>query len=77
LLAAEGGAVLGGELRKRPGLASDQRGHLVSNPSGVAVRHHDVELDQALDQPTGQPSANQRLAEGFGRDIDLADRAAG
>jgi hypothetical protein len=28
LLAAEGGAVLGGELRKGPGLASDQPGHL-------------------------------------------------
>ena len=56
-LAAEGDAVLGGELRKGPGLASDQPGHLISDPGGVAVRHHDVELDQALDQPAGQASA--------------------
>jgi hypothetical protein len=43
----------------------------------VAVGHHDVELDQALDQPPGQASANQRLAEGVGRDIDGADLVAG
>src|SRR5215216_7001686 len=77
LLAAEDGAVLGGKLRKGPRLASGQPGHLISDPSGVAVRHHDVELDQPLDQPTGQASANQRLPEGVGRDIDGADLAAG
>src|SRR4029453_1894762 len=56
LLAPEDGAVLGGELREGPGLASGQPGHLVSDPGGMAVRHHDVELDQPLDQPTGQAS---------------------
>jgi hypothetical protein len=66
LLAAEGGAVIGGELLKRLRLASDQRGHIVSDPSGVAGRHHDVELDQAVDQPAGQASADQHPAVGVG-----------
>ena len=36
--------MLGGELLERPRLASEQHGHLVSDPGGVAGRHHRVEL---------------------------------